>query len=195
MKPVAAGADLIDGVWHNDDADALMAAADVPAQPHLVMPYAFAPPIAPHIAAAAADVAIDPHVIVAAYAQLAAQADRVVVEGVGGFCVPLGATFDSADLARALDLPLLLVVGMRLGCLNHALLTAEAIARRGLRLTGWVANVQDAAMPALDANIAALDARLPAPRLNILPQQIAPDATIAVSFDTQRLDALLQRAD
>lgn len=168
MKPVAAGGAWIEGGLLNEDVLALSAAANVKADLQIMNPYAFMPPIAPHIAAAQVSVEIELEKIVSAYGALSAQADAVVVEGAGGFRVPLGAQLDTADLARVLDLPIILVVGMRLGCLNHALLTAEAIAHRSLKWAGWVANIMDPDMPALNENIAALEARLPAPLLGQL---------------------------
>lgn len=169
MKPVAAGTERRDGVLINDDVAALTAAANVDADPHWVNPYLFQPPIAPHIAASQAGVVIDLKLIVDAYSRLAELADVVVVEGVGGFRVPLNDAQDAADLALALGLPLLLVVGLRLGCLNHALLTAEAVAHRKLRWAGWVGNHIDPAMDAQAENIASLRRRLPHPCLGIQP--------------------------
>ncbi len=169
MKPVAAGCERVDGGLRSEDVAALSDAANVKAEPQLVNPYAFAPAIAPHLAAAQAGVEIEIDRIVAALRALAQRADVVVVEGVGGFRVPLGARTDTADLAAALGLPVILVVGLRLGCLNHALLTAEAINHRGLRWAGWIGNVLDPDMTALDENIAALSARVPAPCLGIHP--------------------------
>jgi dethiobiotin synthetase len=168
MKPVAAGGALIGGQLLNEDVLALRNAANVKVDLHNMNPYRFAAPIAPHIAAAQAGVEIKLDKIVSAYAALTAQADAVVVEDAGGFLVPLGAQMDTADLALALDLPVILVVGMRLGCLNHALLTAEAIAHRGLKWAGWIANILEPDMPALAENMAALEARLPAPCLGRL---------------------------
>jgi dethiobiotin synthetase len=165
MKPVAAGCEWMEGRLSHDDVVALSAAANVKADPRLMNPYAFIPPIAPHIAAAQAGVAIEFDKIMAAYTALSAQSDVVVVEGVGGFRVPLGARLDTADMACVLDLPIILVVGVRLGCLNHALLTAEAIAHRGLKWAGWVANILEPNMDALDENIAELEMRLPSPCL------------------------------
>jgi dethiobiotin synthetase len=162
MKPVAAGIDP--GAGANPDVLALAAAAGVAAPPDDANPYAFAPPIAPHVAAAQAGVAIDLDRIATAYARLAARAEVVVVEGAGGVLVPLGDRIDMLDVPARLGLPVLLVVGIRLGCLNHALLSALAISARGLRLAGWVANRIDPAMPEPDASIEALDRRLPAPR-------------------------------
>jgi len=161
MKPVAAGLDP--GMAVHADVAALIAAGNVAASFADVSPYVFAPPIAPHIAAANAGCAVDLERIADAYARLAAAADAVVVEGAGGVFVPLGRRIDMLDIARRLDLPVLLVVGIRLGCINHALLSAHAIAARGLRLAGWVANRIDPAMPEADANVAALAERLPAP--------------------------------
>jgi dethiobiotin synthetase len=163
MKPVAAGIDTAAGV--NADVAALVAVANVVAPAADVNPYAFAPAIAPHIAAERAGVAIELERIAAAYGRLAALADVVVVEGAGGALVPLSARADVLDVPARLGLPVLLVVGVRLGCLNHALLSALAISARGLALAGWVANRIDPAMAEADANVAALTARLPAPRV------------------------------
>jgi len=161
MKPVAAG--IGPGEAMNADVAVLMAAGNVAAQHDDVNPFAFAPAIAPHVAAAQAGRSIDLDAIAAAYARLASRADVVVVEGAGGALVPLSAHADMLDVALRLGLPVLLVVGMRLGCLNHALLTALAVSARGLTLAGWIANRIDPGMAEIDANIAALEARLPAP--------------------------------
>jgi dethiobiotin synthetase len=153
----------------NEDVAALLDASNVAADLADVNPYAFAEPIAPHIAAQRAGVRIELGVIAAAYARLAAAADVVVVEGAGGWRVPLTEREDMADLAQALGLPVVLVVGLRLGCLNHALLTAESIDRRKLPWAGWVGNHVDPAMAHADANLDALRARLPGPCLGVLP--------------------------
>lgn len=166
MKPVAAG---VDARGRNEDVEALRAASALALPREWINPWCFAEPIAPHIAAAEAGVVFDAGAVHAAYARLAAEADAVVVEGVGGFLVPLSPGFDAADLAIALGLPVILVVGMRLGCLNHARLTAEAIAARGLPLAGWVANRIDPAMARFDENLATLRALLPAPLLGVVP--------------------------
>lgn len=166
MKPVAAGTDAN---GRNEDVDRLLAASSALAPQGLVNSYLFAPAIAPHIAAREAGVRIDLDTIQAAYRQLAPLADAVVVEGVGGFCVPLDERTDTADLAVVLGLPVILVVGIKLGCLNHALLTAEAIAARGLPLAGWIANQIDPAMSRPEASIEALQRRLAAPLLGTLP--------------------------
>ncbi|KVW97351.1 dethiobiotin synthase [Thiobacillus denitrificans] len=164
MKPVAAGhapGEL------NEDVAALLQAANVAADLRDVNPYAFAEPVAPHIAAQQAGVRIELEVIAAAYSRLAAAADVVVVEGAGGWRVPLNARDDMADLAQRLGLPVVLVVGLRLGCLNHALLTAESIAQRQLPWAGWVGNHVDPAMARQVENVAALRARLPGSCLGV----------------------------
>jgi dethiobiotin synthetase len=171
MKPVAAGSEPGE---LNDDVSALLQAANVSADLRDVNPYSFAPPIAPHLAAQQAGIRIELPVIVAAYARLAAAADAVVVEGAGGWRVPLNAREDMADLAQALGLPVVLVVGLRLGCLNHALLTAESIGRRGLPWAGWVGNAIDPEMAARTANLETLQARLPAPCLGVQEYSAVP---------------------
>ena len=185
MKPVAAGAALIDGVWHNDDADALAAAASVALAQELATPYLLRTPAAPHIAAALDGVTIDPAHILACYKQIAQLADAVVVEGVGGFRVPLTGDFDTADLAQQLALPVILVVGLRLGCISAALLSAEAIAARGLTLAGWVGNGIDPALAYAEDNVAALSERLwsqfGAPLLGCVPRLAVPSAAAAAT--------------
>lgn len=166
MKPIAAGAAADDG--RNDDVALLAAAGNVAAPLAARNPYAFAAAIAPHLAAAEEGVGIDLARIQAAYAVLAARADRVVVEGAGGVLVPLDAQRDMLDVARCLSLPVLLVVAVRLGCLNQALLSAHAIASRGLDFAGWVANLVDPQMARIEANVRTLEARLPAPRVATL---------------------------
>ena len=166
IKPVAAGTDAA-GV--NEDVASIRAASNLALPPKIVNPYCFKAAIAPHIAAAEEGVSIDFAPIAAACDHARQLADLLIVEGVGGFRVPLGVDRDSADLAVALGLPVILVVGLRLGCINHALLTAEAIAARGLTLAGWVANRIDPAMPRQEENIAALAARLGAPLLGSVP--------------------------
>ena len=175
MKPVAAGAVRSARGLINDDAALLRAASNVDAPLALVNPYCFEPPVAPHLAAEQADVVIDLATIVAAYRELAAIADIVIVEGVGGFRVPLNRSEDSADLAQRLGLPVILVVGLRLGCLNHALLTAHAIRAQGLTLAGWIANRLDPAMAAAECNVAALAERLSAPLLGVVEFTADPE--------------------
>lgn len=178
MKPVAAGAEMRDGQLHNDDADMLRAAGNVTLPPHITTPYMLREPAAPHIAAEMEGVTIELVPIIAAYAEIAAASDATVVEGVGGFRVPFNDTTDAADLAVALDLPVILVVGMRLGCISHALLTAEAITARGLVIAGWVAN-QVGPMKFADENIDALKLRIPAPFLGRVPHLKHPTAANA----------------
>ena len=179
MKPIASGASVRDGVLHNDDADQLDAAANVALPPEIRTPFMMREPIAPHIAAAREGVSLDIGRIVDAHRFAVTQADIVVVEGVGGFRVPLDDTHDTADLAVALNLPVVLVVGMRLGCISHALLTAEAITARGLKLAGWVANRVDPDMLYPDENLASLKLRIDAPLLGVIPHLAPADAARA----------------
>ncbi|MBI3044768.1 MAG: dethiobiotin synthase [Betaproteobacteria bacterium] len=165
MKPVASGAEPRGNELVNDDVERLIAAGNVAAPREHVNPYCFAPPIAPHIAARQAGVTISLDRIEQSFRALAARSQAVVVEGVGGFRVPLGADTDTAQLAARIALPVVMVVGMRLGCLNHALLTAAAIADRGLTLAGWVANHIDPQMAAARENVRALEALVGAPLL------------------------------
>lgn len=181
MKPVAAGAEMRDGELHNDDADQLIAAGNVTMLQSLTTPYMLKEPAAPHIAAAMEGVTIDAVPILAAYLEIAAATDAVVVEGVGGFRVPLNDSFDTADLAQQLDLPVILVVGLRLGCINHALLTVEAIEARGLTLVGWVANELQTEMNFADENVAALEQRIAAPLLGRIPRLEQPTAAAAAA--------------
>jgi len=177
MKPVASGAEQTPHGLRNEDALALMAAASLKKPYAVVNPYCFAPPVAPHLAAREAQVEIEMDPIRAAYAELCRGADAVVVEGVGGWQVPLSAGLEVPDLTREFDLPVLLVVGMRLGCLNHALLTARAIRADGLELGGWVANGIDPDFQRPEANLATLEAELGAPLLARL--EYAPKAPLA----------------
>ena len=188
MKPVAAGAERSAEGLLNADVRLLRSAGSVDASLALMNPYCFEPPVAPHIAAEQAGVVIDLKRIGQAFAQLAAAADVVIVEGVGGFCVPLNGKEDTADLAQHLALPVILVVGMRLGCLNHALLTAQAVRGRGLRLAGWIANRIDPDMAVAAENIHALAARLDAPLVGEIEFSASPDpARIAALLDVARL--------
>lgn len=160
MKPIAAGCELVDGEWVNEDVLKLTQASNVKAPRELINPYSFKAPIAPHIAAEQAGVKIEIAVIKQAFDKLAAMADIVIVEGAGGFLVPLNLRQSMADLAIALDIPVILVVGMKLGCINHALLTAEAIKARQLDLHGWIANQIEPGMAVYDANIAAVTQKM-----------------------------------
>lgn len=188
MKPVACGAVPAGSGLVNNDVERLIAAGNVSAPREHVNPYCFAPPIAPHIAAQQAGVTISLDRIEHCFRALAARAQVVVVEGVGGLRVPLGAGADTAQLAARLALPVVLVVGVRLGCLNHALLTAEAVAARGLKLAGWVANHVDPQMDAADENVRALEALIGAPVLARVAFAASPEpAAIAARLDTGKL--------
>ncbi len=175
MKPVAAGVVRHAGGWASEDALALRAASTLAVPPELDNPILLPDPLSPHIAAERAGVRIDIEHLVRCYRELARRADAVVVEGAGGFHVPLSDSSTGADLAQALTLPVVLVVGLRLGCLNHALLTAQAIRARGLLLAGWVANRVDPGMQAQEENIAWLQRQLATPLLADIAYQDAPD--------------------
>jgi len=159
FKPVAAGTRLIDGHGVNDDVRALRQASSLALTDAEVGPFQFETACAPHIAAELEHKSIDRAQILRAAHALATRTDLLVIEGVGGFCVPLGPDWDSADLASDMNLPVLLVVGLRLGCINHALITAQAIRAQGLHLAGWVGNSVSPAMPWLDENVATLQQR------------------------------------
>ena len=180
MKPVAAGVIAHGDGWASEDAIALRAASTIAAPHELDNPVLLPAPLSPHIAAERAGVRIDIAELVRRYRLLAQRADAVVVEGAGGFHVPLSDTETGADLAQLLALPVVLVVGLRLGCLSHAALTAEAILARGLMLAGWVANRIDPAMQAQDENIAWLQRRLAAPLLADIAHHPSPDARAIV---------------
>jgi len=179
LKPVAAGTDA---TGRNDDVEQIRAASNIELPPGIVNPYCFAPAIAPHIAAAELGVNIDLAVIEAATALARLEANLLIVEGAGGFRIPLGRGGDSADLAVRLGLPVILVVGLRLGCINHALLTAEAVAARGLHLAGWVANRVDPAMARPDENLFTLQSLIGAPLLGVVPYAPAGGAAGAADF-------------
>lgn len=179
LKPVAAGTDT---AGRNDDVEAIRAASNVELAREIINPYCFAPAVAPHIAAAESGVTIEFGVIRASCDDARKRADLVIVEGVGGFCVPLGNQGSAADLAVELGLPVILVVGMRLGCINHALLTADAVAARGLKLAGWVANRIDPTMSRFNENLETLQSLLPAPLLGVVPHGPDGGATGAAAF-------------
>jgi dethiobiotin synthetase len=188
MKPVASGCEMTAQGLRNADALDLMSASAFDGDYETVNPYAFADAIAPHLAADDNDVVIDPDRIGSAFHQLRERAGLVVVEGVGGWLAPLGASLTQSDVVHALGLPVVLVVGMRLGCLNHALLTARVIESDGCRLVGWIANRIDPAMLRADDNIATLKARIHAPLLAIVEheEEERPDQDSDVLADAVR---------
>jgi len=181
MKPVAAGSIAGPEGPANEDALLLQAESTVRHPYAVVNPYLFEPAVAPHLAAAEAGIVIDTARIVAAHAQLRVGAEVVLAEGAGGFLVPLDAGRSFADLPALLGMEVLLVVGLRLGCLNHALLTAEAIAARGLTLAGWIGNAIDPGFARREENVATLAARLPAACLGIVPWMPKPDVGAAAA--------------
>ena len=156
MKPVAAGGDLVNGKWVNDDVLKLEQASNVKAPRELINPYSFKEAVAPHIAAEIVGIEIKIDVIKEAFQALSKLADIIIVEGAGGFLVPLNDHQSMADLPAALDIPVILVVGMKLGCINHSLLTVEAIKERGLKLHGWVANQIEPEMAFYNKNMATI---------------------------------------
>jgi len=189
MKPVASGCRNTALGLRNEDAEAMMSVASVPLDYELVNPYAFEPAIAPHLAAYESGQKIELEHIRDCFETIMAAADCVVVEGVGGWRVPLGRVITTEHMAKTLDLPVILVVGMRLGCLNHALLTVDAIARAGMELAGWVANQVDAGMARLEENIDTLCQRIEAPLLGHIPCVKKPEpALIASHLDTVQVE-------
>lgn len=180
MKPVASGAMVAGEGLRNDDARRILRQSSPQVPYDLVNPYVFEPPIAPHLAAGLVGQRISFDVIRECYTGLSSLANVVIVEGVGGWRVPLGADGDVSDLALALGLPVILVVGMQLGCINHALLSADSILAKGLPLAGWVANVMDPAMLELEANLETLRHSIEAPCLGLVPN-MRPVTTSAVA--------------
>lgn len=179
MKPVASGCEQTPNGLRNEDALLLRAQGSLPVDYPLINPYAFAPPVAPHLAAEQAGTRIDLDRIESHYQALTVQADVVVVEGAGGWRVPLNEDDTMADLAARLDLEVVLVVGLRLGCINHALLSAESIRAHGGKLTGWVANTLDPHMALQAQNILSIQRRIDAPLLGVVPFQhtLSADST------------------
>jgi len=182
MKPVASGCRPTQAGLRNEDAELLDAQATIRHPYDRINPFAFAPAIAPHLAAEAAGIEISLTPMIESYQQLAAQSDVVVVEGAGGWRVPIGPTGMLSDLPEELGLDVILVVGLRLGCLNHALLTCEAIQQRGkCRLAGWVGNGIESGFEPLAANIRTLASRIAAPCLGIIPPLAAPTPDLAAA--------------
>ncbi|PMY67536.1 MULTISPECIES: dethiobiotin synthase [Pseudomonas] len=182
-KPVASGCELTPKGLRNADALALLAECSLPLTYDEVNPLAFEPAIAPHLAAREAGVALTVQALLAPMRQVLAKgADFTLIEGAGGWRVPLADQDNLSDLAMALYLPVILVVGVRLGCINHALLTAEAIAQDGLQLAGWVANIIEPKTSRLEENLATLAERLPAPCLGRVPRLKAISAEAVAEY-------------
>lgn len=174
-KPVASGCEVTPEGLRNADALALMAQCTLALSYKEVNPVAFEPAIAPHIAAREAGVALTVQALLTPMQRILSQrADFTLIEGAGGWRVPLSGQDSLSDVAQGLDLPVILVVGVRLGCISHALLTAEAIAQDGLQLAGWVANIIDPKTSRLEENLATLAERLPAPCLGRVPKLKSP---------------------
>lgn len=190
MKPVASGCERIDGEWKNADALALQRAGEPGVAYADINPFALERPLAPELAARDAGIEVSLQPILAAHARLADEADALVVEGVGGWCAPLSASLMQADLVRALRVPVLLVVGLRLGCLNHALLSARAIAADGVHLAGWIGSHVDPAMERVEDNLAMLRQRMPAPCWGVFPH--VPDADLGKLASLLRIPVLTE---
>ena len=179
VKPIAAGTDP---EGKNEDVENIRAANALNLPDEIINPYCFKAAVAPHIAAAEEGITIDFAKIEAACRAASQQAELVIIEGVGGFRVPLGVDRDSADLAVELGLPIILVVGLRLGCINHALLSVEAITSRNLKIAGWVANRIDPNMARYEENLATLKALIDAPLLGVVPHDPTSGSGAAANY-------------
>lgn len=182
IKPLAAGQVFVDDRWVNDDVRYLRAASNVSLTDEQVGILQLHAPCAPHIAAQLEGLCIERATLLAGVRQTLALGEIGFVEGVGGFRVPLIEDWDTADMAVDLNLPVIMVVGVRLGCINHALLTAEAIRSRGLHLAGWVANTVDPAMPYVEENLAALSAGLNASCWGLIPRLQDPSPAAVAAY-------------
>lgn len=182
MKPVASGAQPTNEGLRNQDARRIQQQSSIQVAYSLINPFAFAPPIAPHLAAGQAGVEIRFARILDCYQQLSAKTELVMVEGVGGWRVPLGSDGDLSDLAKAMGLPVILVIAVRLGCINHALLTVESIQSKELNLAGWVATIMDPDMLELQANLATLRRSIAAPCIGVVPH-MQPVSTQTIAAD------------
>lgn len=187
MKPVASGAEYIDNSLRNADALSLLSAANVKLDYELINPYVFAQPVSPHIAARQAGVEISLAHIKHCYAQIANQADVVIVEGVGGWYAPLSDALTLADLAVEMQLPVIMVVGLRLGCLNHARLTLEAMQHSGVYIAGWIANQVDPDFSELEANLTSLQRFLSIPFIGMLPFRSSDSTVVSNTLDHSML--------
>jgi dethiobiotin synthetase len=182
MKPVAAGAEQTVQGWRNSDALQLQAQSTGLLDYATLNPYLFEPPIAPHLAARQAGIAIDFSRIRQCFDELADQVDWVVVEGAGGWRVPLGEEGAIAELAVSLELPVILVVGLKLGCINHALLSVESIVTSGANLIGWIGSQVDSEMRFVEGNVETLKERITAPCLGIVPHLEPSSVSTAYRF-------------
>ncbi|MCB1560480.1 MAG: dethiobiotin synthase [Xanthomonadales bacterium] len=182
FKPVASGCEQTPDGWRNSDALALQAAGEADIAYEDINPYALPLPQAPEIAAREAGVTLQLDVMLAAANRLSAQVDALVVEGVGGWDAPFAEDIEQRDLARALDLPVVLVIGLRLGCINHARLTARAIVADGFRLAGWIGNRVDPRFTAAEDNLAILRRHLDAPCLGVIPHALHADAAVNAQY-------------
>lgn len=193
FKPVVAGTYAnSSGQKLNEDLETLKIASGLNSQEQSLCPYILNEAAAPHLVAKKNDVYLDSSIILGDLHSLSQQFEVVVIEGAGGFLVPLNEQEDLGDLAQAIDLPIILVVGMRLGCINHALLTCEAIVSRQLTIAGWVANTLSEEMPLLEENIQTLKDRIFAPFLGViptLPQQLQKPENAPYSIETLRFAA------
>ncbi len=190
MKPVASGSERTGAGLRNEDALALLSASNMRAPYERVNPYCFEPPISPHIAAEEAQVTVELARIRRDFDMLVDGADCILVEGAGGWLAPIGARTSIRDLALALELPVILVVGLRLGCINHALLTKYAIESHGARFAGWVANTIDPAMARLEENLESLVKLLGEPPLAVVPHLAPGSAPLSLGNAVGRLLAM-----
>lgn len=196
FKPVVAGTyQDHDGKILNEDLETLRLASQLRPEELVLCPYVFEMPIAPHIASGKQGINLELKIMTDAYDQIRTQAEAVIVEGAGGFLVPINAAENLSGLAQKLDLPIIMVIGMRLGCINHALLTEEAISSRQLKIAGWVANTLSSEMPFLEENVKYLQSNLKSPLLGVIPtlpealqkQMNAPYSLEALQFAAQHL--------
>lgn len=189
-KPISAGCERVNGELENGDAKQLLAASSVSLSLSEVNPIAFEPPIAPHIAATQVNSVIRPQEIVTGWHHLAEKSpDVLITEGAGGWALPINQSQTLPDVLKQLPQQVILVVGLRLGCLNHALLTADAIKHAGFELAGWVANHLSDAMPVVEENIATLKTMIDAPLLGIVPWvEVSDESTMASEQASQYLN-------
>ena len=188
FKPVAAGCNNTASGLRNQDAIQLQASSSVEVDYALLNPYAYEPPIAPHIAAEKTQQPIKIDHIKQCHEKIRRLTDWTIVEGAGGWLVPINSQQTMADVAMALDIPVVVVVGMKLGCINHTLLTFDSIKQHGCQVAGWIANTVDPNMNNFDDNLAFLEQKLPAPLLATIPYLQSTDKSIDVDFNLQAID-------